>query len=51
MNPAYTILLHHKIIKENNINNCQKCGQNKYFCQCQIINKIMNRSKKSKQKT
>lgn len=51
MNPAFTILLHHKFTKNNYINNCQKCNKNKYYCQCQNINKIMNKSKQSKHKT
>jgi len=47
MNPAFTILLHHKILKENN-NNCQKNKQNKY--NYQIIDKIMNKFKQSSHK-
>lgn len=48
MNPAYTILLHHKLLK---LNNCSKCKQKKYSCQCQIIKPTLNKSKTAKQKT
>ena len=46
MNPAYTILLHHKLLK---LNDCSKCKQKKDSCQ--IIKPTLNKSKTTKQKT